>query len=311
MSSPPHRPLNERIVVVLFVTIPLVALLATVPIAWGWGLSWIDLSLTVFFYLISGAGNGVGHHRLFTHRSFKARRSLKIALALAGGMALQGPVVTWVADHRMHHRYADREGDPHSPWRFGDTPRALAKGMLHAHIGWLLTAEHAPIRTYARDIIADPDLVRISRCYWNVVFASLLLPPLMGGLLTWSWQGAVTAFFWGSLVRIGLVHHMTWSVNSVCHVWGDRPFRSPSRASNVWWLALLSLGESWHNLHHADPTCARYGVLRGQVDAGARLIRWLEKAGWAHDVRWPTPGRTANRLITAQPSSTTAEESRA
>jgi stearoyl-CoA desaturase (delta-9 desaturase) len=129
------------------------------------------------------------------------------------------------------------------------------------------------------------------------VAVSLIAPAIAGGLITWSWQGAVTAFFWGSLVRVSLLHHVTWSINSICHTLGDRPFVSRDKSANVWWLAIPSMGESWHNLHHADPTCARHGVLRGQVDTSARVIRWLEQAGWVSDVRWPVAERIEGKLV--------------
>jgi stearoyl-CoA desaturase (delta-9 desaturase) len=213
-------------------------------------------------------------------------------------MAIQGPVVRWVADHRKHHKFSDRDGDPHSPWRYGSDLRALWKGFWHAHMMWLFDEEQTPQRKYAPDLMNDPDIVRISRKFWLFVLISLLLPAALGGLVTWSWQGALTAFFWGSLVRVALLHHVTWSINSICHTIGERPFVSRDKSANVWWLAIPSMGESWHNLHHADPTCARHGVLRGQLDTSARLIWLLEKVGWVRDVRWPVRERIRARLVT-------------
>ncbi|MEV5174405.1 acyl-CoA desaturase [Streptomyces flaveolus] len=249
----------------------------------------------VAFYLVSGLGITVGFHRHVTHGSFKARRPLRIALALAGSLAVQGPLITWVADHRKHHQFSDRDGDPHSPWRYGHSPRALAKGMFHAHLGRLFETGHAPPPRYAPDLVRDRALLRISRSFGVLVLASLALPALLGGALTRSWQGALTALFWAGPVRVCLVHHVTWSINSICHAAGSRPFRSRDRSGNVWWPAPLSLGESWHNLHRADPTSARHGVLTGQLAAGARLIRWFERLGWAYDVRWPDPDRVTGR----------------
>ncbi|WP_051790425.1 acyl-CoA desaturase [Streptomyces sp. NRRL S-1022] len=288
-------PTGEQLMIGVFVAVPFLAVLAAVPLAWRHGLSPADLALAVAFYLVSGLGITVGFHRHFTHGSFKARRPLRIALALAGSLAVQGPLITWVADHRKHHKYSDRDGDPHSPWRYGHSARALAKGMLYAHLGWLFETEHAPPRTYAPDLVRDRALMLISRRFGVLVLASLALPALLGAALTRSWQGALTAFFWAGLVRICLVHHVTWSINSICHASGSRPFRSRDRSGNVWWLAPLSFGESWHNLHHADPTSARHGVLTGQLDASARLIRWFEHLGWAYDVRWPDQHRLTER----------------
>ncbi|WP_049579725.1 acyl-CoA desaturase [Streptomyces sp. SBT349] len=277
----------EQFALLLFITVPFVALVAAVPLAWGWGVSWLDLGLMVAFYFLGCHGITIGFHRHFTHGAFKAKRPMRIALAIAGSMAVEGPLARWVADHRKHHKHSDAEGDPHSPWRYGETVPALIKGLWWAHMAWMFDTEQTPQHTYAPDLIKDPDLRRVSRQFvlWTVV--SLGLPPLIGGLATWSWQGALTALFWGSLVRVALLHHVTWSINSICHATGKQPFKSRDRSGNVWWLAVLSCGESWHNLHHADPTCARHGVDRWQVDSSARLIRWFEKAGWVHDVRWP------------------------
>jgi stearoyl-CoA desaturase (delta-9 desaturase) len=204
-------------------------------------------------------------------------------------------MVAAVPDHRKHHKFSDKDGDPHSPWRFGTSTRALAKGLAYAHVGWLFDVEQTDKRQYVPDLLRDKDISRVSRAFPALVAVSLLFPPLVGGLVTWSWTGAATAFFWASLVRVGLLHHVTWSINSICHAIGERPFASRDRAGNVWWLAALSMGESWHNLHHADPTCARHGVLRGQIDSSARVIRIFEKLGWATSVRWPRPERLTAR----------------
>ncbi|GAA1250112.1 fatty acid desaturase [Kitasatospora nipponensis] len=283
--------LPERLALGLFIAVPFLALVAAVPVAWGWGLGWTDLAIATVMYFTACHGITVGFHRFFTHRSFKTNRALKIALAVAGSLAIEGPVVRWVADHRKHHKFSDKDGDPHSPWRYGETVPALLKGLWWAHMGWLFDTEQTPQHIYAPDLVKDRDIRAVSRLFWLWTTLSMLLPPLVGGLVSWSWQGALTAFFWGSLVRVALLHHVTWSINSICHAIGARPFRSRDRSGNVWWLAVLSCGESWHNLHHADPTSARHGVLRGQVDSSARLIRWFEQAGWARDVRWPDAGR--------------------
>jgi stearoyl-CoA desaturase (delta-9 desaturase) len=275
----------------LMVAFPFLALLAAVPVAWGWGLSWLDAGLALGLYLVSGFGVTIGFHRLFTHGSFKAARWLRIVLAVSGSLALEGAVVQWVADHRRHHAFADREGDPHSPWRYGTDVVGLTKGLLFAHIGWLFARESSNRERFAPDLLADRDIKTIDRLYLPLV--SLLGPALLGGLVTWSWYGALTAFFWASLVRIALLHHVTWSINSICHVYGQRPFatRSSDRAANFWPLAIISFGESWHNSHHADPTCARHGVLRGQLDSSARVIWFFERFGWVSDVRWSRPDR--------------------
>lgn len=284
--------LKEKVTLAIFIAVPFLAILAAVPVALrgGW-LGWSDVVLMVLFYVPTALGITVGYHRLFTHKSFKPKRWLKITLAVAGSMAVEGPVVRWVADHRKHHKFSDSEGDPHSPWIHGPGAWNLTKGLYHAHVGWLFESEQTPAEKYAPDLLKDRDLVLISRHFWASVLTSLLLPAVLGGLMTWSWHGAATAFFWAGLVRIGLLHHVTWSINSICHTIGDQPFNSRDKAANVWWLAIPSMGESWHNLHHADPTCARHGVLKGQIDISARTIWLFERFGWARDVRWPKAER--------------------
>jgi stearoyl-CoA desaturase (delta-9 desaturase) len=282
---------TEQALVVAFMVLPLLALAAAVPLAWGWGLSWLDVGLAVAFYVLSGLGVTVGFHRFFTHGSFKAKRPLRIALAVAGSTAFQGGVIGWVADHRRHHAFSDKEGDPHSPWLFGTGPGAVIRGFWHSHMGWILDRDRTNARRFAPDLLADRDVMAVDRLFIPLTLASIGLPALIGGLATWSWWGALTALFWAGLVRVGVLHHVTWSINSICHMVGDRPFAARDRSANVWWLAVLSFGESWHNLHHADPTCARHGVKRGQVDISARAIWAFERLGWAHSVRWPTPRR--------------------
>jgi len=289
----------EQVALFAFVLIPLLAVAAAVPVAWGWGIGWRDVVISAVFYAVAGHGITVGFHRYLTHGSFKARRPLRIALAVAGSLAIEGPATRWVADHRRHHAFSDVEGDPHSPWRYGETFGALCKGLWHAHIGWLFDLEQTNQQRFVPDLLADRDLVRISRAFPLWVVISLGAPALIGGLWSQSWTGAATAFFWASLVRVCLLHHVTWSINSICHTIGDRPFATRDKSANVWPLALLSMGESWHNLHHADPTAARHGVLRGQVDTSAEVIRGLEKLGWAYDVRWPSRERVESKRVRA------------
>jgi stearoyl-CoA desaturase (delta-9 desaturase) len=297
-EQPDLKGRGEQVALFLFIGLPFLALLATIPLAWGGLLSWTDAGIALGFYLVSGIGITVGFHRYFTHGSFKAKRPLRIALAIAGSLAIQGPVIRWVADHRKHHAFSDKEGDPHSPWRYGNTVGALAKGLWYAHIGWLFNIEQTPIDKYAPDLRDDRDIKTISDRFDTIVLISMAAPAILGGLITWSIAGALTAFFWGSLVRVAFLHHVTWSINSICHAIGEKPFKSRDRSTNVWWLAIPSFGESWHNTHHADPTAARHGVLPGQLDASARVIRWFEQLGWAHDVRWPKVERLEARRQT-------------
>ncbi len=283
------------------VIIPFVALLVAIPASflWGFGPSWIDAVMAVTLYAVTSAGIGTGFHRYFTHAAFKAVPRLRVALGIAGSLAVQGNIVQWVADHRRHHRYADEEDDPHSPWRFGESRRALIKGFVHAHVGWLFFRELSNCERFAPDLLKDKTIMKVDRAFPLIVFVSLALPAIVGGLATWSWHGAVTGFFWAGLVRVGLLHHVTWSINSICHIWGEHAFAGKGRATNVGWLAILSFGESWHNLHHADPTCARHGVDEGQWDLNARIIGVFERFGWATNVRWPVRAKI-DRLRTSR-----------
>ncbi|MFG3135037.1 acyl-CoA desaturase [Streptomyces sp. NPDC048211] len=313
-SSPPaaprHRaPLPDTVPVglplrtgylVMLVVLPLVVLAAAVPFAWGWGIHGRDVVLGAGMYAISIMGISAGYHRHFTHLSFKARRPLRIALALAGAMAMEGPVTMWVAEHRRHHQHSDREGDPHSPWKYGTGRRALAKGLWHAQIGWFSSS---PVRSnyprYTPDLLADPDVRRLDRWYPATAAFSLLLPPVLTLAWTRDWREAALTFFWASLVRYAVVHHVTWSVNSVAHAFGPRHYASRDQSRDVRWVAALTFGEGWHNLHHADPNSARHGALKGQADPTARLIALFEKLGWAYDVRWPDEQRLAAKRLDA------------
>jgi len=287
------RPMAAHITVYLFAIIPAVALIASIPLLWGWGVTLLDLALLAAFYTLSVLGITTGFHRYFTHGSFKAKRPLRIVLAVMGSMAVQGPILHWVADHRRHHAFSDREGDPHSPWAFGTSPLAIMRGFWHAHMGWIFNRTLTNQERFAPDLLADKDMRLVHKLFGPLTIATMLAPAVIGGLVTWSWWGALTAFFWGSLVRVAVVHHVTWSINSICHIIGDRPYKARDKSANFWPLAILSMGESWHNLHHADPTSARHGVGRWQIDITARLIWFFEKFGWAYDVRWPRPERLA------------------
>jgi stearoyl-CoA desaturase (delta-9 desaturase) len=282
----------EHVFFYAFIIGPLAAVVGG-AVLWGrgYGLPPLTIGLFVGTYVVTGLGVTVGYHRLLTHRSFTAARPLRIALAVAGSMAIQGGVIRWVADHRKHHQYSDAPGDPHSPWRYGTGAAALTRGLWWAHTGWLFSREQAVKQRYAPDLAADPDMTHIHRLFPLWVSLSVLLPPAVAFTATQSWRECVDALIWASLVRIFLLHHVTFAINSICHVTGRRPHRSRDRSTNVWPLALLSFGESWHNGHHSDPTSARHGLGRGQIDLSAMLIRFLERVGWARDVRWPNRRR--------------------
>ena len=283
-------------VVVLLPTI-LVAIAAPFILEWDLGPSWLVCWMFVLMYCVGCLGVGVGFHRYFTHGAFKASRWLRVALAIAGSLAIQGPVIQWTADHRRHHAFSDKKGDPHSPWLFGTTPLAVIRGFLHAHWGWLLKREVTNLERFAPDLLADKAIKKVDDLFYLWMTISLVLPSVVCGLVAWSWQEAVAAFFYAGIVRMACLHHVTWSINSICHMIGAQPFASRDEARNVWPLALFSFGESWHNLHHADPTCARHGVLKHQWDINARAIWVFEKLGWATSVRWPTPVRMAKLRV--------------
>jgi len=288
----------HRVAVAVFTGVPMLALVAAVPVAWIWGfLNWQTVLVGIAFYLLSGLGIAMGFHRYFTHGSFKATRAFKIVLGIAGTLALEGPILNWVSDHRRHHKYSDKEGDPHSPWRFGTDLKALTKGLIWAHMGWLFDRNATSHKKFSPDWLADKDIRRVNKLFPVLVVVTLLAPALIVGLWTMSWQGALIALFWAGLVRVSFLHHVTWSINSICHTFGKREFEARDKSRNVAWLAVLSFGESWHNLHHADPTCARHGVFKGQIDIAARGIWLAEKLGWVSNVRWPDAARLTGKKV--------------
>jgi len=235
---------------------------------------------------------------------FYAARWVKITLAVAGSLGMEGSVISWVANHRRHHAYTDKKGDPHSPYEYGDGTWNQIRGALHAHVGWLFQAQQTEEERWAPDLVKDRDLVAISRLFPVLGVVSLGLPMLIGWALTRTWEGALGGLIWGGLVRVFVLHHATFSVNSVCHLWGRRPFitRADDRATNFAPLALLSMGENWHNLHHSCPTLARHGVDRHQLDSTARLISVLQRTGAVWDVNWPAAERLNLRRRPAAPS---------
>ncbi len=265
--------------------------------AWGGALRWEDLVVMALTYTLTGLGITVGYHRLFTHRSFKTSRSLRALFAALGSAAIEGPVIEWVANHRKHHRFSDEPGDPHSPHvgRAGGLRGALG-GLAHAHVGWILRGgEMASEERYARDLLADPVLRFIDRTFVVWVLAGLLFPFALGLALTGSIVGGLTGLLWGGAVRIFLLHHATFSINSLCHFFGRRRFATGDQSRNLYWLALPTLGEAWHNNHHAFPTSARHGLRWWQLDPSAWLITAMERVGLVWDVVRVAPERQLAR----------------
>jgi stearoyl-CoA desaturase (delta-9 desaturase) len=286
------------------VVVPFAATLAAIVLLWDRLVSSHDLVLLAVMYLITAGGITVGFHRLLTHRSFRTHKPTEYAFAALGSMAVQGPVIAWVADHRKHHAHTDVEGDPHSPHvGHGEGVIGVLRGLWHAHTGWLLS-EHgrAEWSRYAPDLTEDRGMRLINRRFVSLVVLGLALPAGVGFLITGTVAGAATGLLWGGLVRIFFVHHVTWSVNSICHFLGSRRFEVEDRSTNVFWLALPSLGESWHHNHHAFPRSAVHGLRRWELDPSALLIGAMERVGLAWNVVRIAPERQAAKLE-SQPAS--------
>jgi stearoyl-CoA desaturase (delta-9 desaturase) len=279
----------QRRAVLAATVVPFAGFVLAVAMTWGRWLTVVDAIVMAAFYAFTGLGVTVGYHRLLTHRSFRCSRWVRYLFAIAGSMAVEGSVIEWVADHRRHHAYADKEGDPHSPHlEGGEGIAGLLKGLWHAHMGWLFKQERTDRSRWAPDLLKDPVMRSIDKAFPVLAMASVALPPAIGFALTGTLWGALSALLWGSLVRIFLLHHVTWSVNSICHFYGSRPYETTDCSTNNWALALLSFGESWHNNHHAFPTSAVHGLGRLQVDTSALLIRTMARLGLARDVKLPT-----------------------
>jgi stearoyl-CoA desaturase (delta-9 desaturase) len=289
----------ERAVNVGAVIVPFAGVIAAVALLWNRLVSPADLAIAAVMYLLTAIGITVGFHRLLTHRSFQTARWLEYAFAALGSMAVQGPVIAWVADHRKHHAHTDEEGDPHSPHvgHAGGVMGVLG-GLWHAHTGWLLSNQgRADWKRYAADLYEDRGMRAISRRFGLLVILGLALPALAGYLVSGTLIGAATGLLWGGLVRVFVVHHVTWSVNSLCHFLGNRRFDTDDRSTNVVWLALPSLGESWHHNHHAFPRSAVHGLKRWELDPSALFISTLERLGLAWNVVRITPERQAERIV--------------
>ena len=279
------------------VVVPFAATLAAIVLLWNSLVTPADLAIAAAMYLLTAIGITVGFHRLLTHRSFQTAKPVEYTFAVLGSMAVQGPVISWVADHRKHHAHTDEEGDPHSPHIGHDGGvKGVLAGLWHAHSGWLMSTQgRADWKKYARDLYEDDGMRQINRNFVPLVLLTLGLPALAGFLVSGTLLGAATGLLWGGLVRIFFVHHVTWSVNSVCHFLGTRRFDTDDRSTNVFWLALPSLGESWHHNHHAFPRSAVHGLKRHELDPSAAIIGAMEKVGLARNVVRISPERQAER----------------
>lgn len=280
---------NQNIGTVVITVLPFLGLLAAVTMSWNEAVGLTDLMLFLGLYVICGFGITIGYHRMLTHRAFEAIAPLKAALLVAGSLAIQGAAIDWAVDHRTHHAFSDKEGDPHSPHHgFSSSVWGRLQGLGHAHVGWLFDHNRIDQERYAKDLLQDRMVVTISRLFPLWIVLSFAIPFALGGAVTRTWTGAFTGLVWGGLVRLFFNHHVTWSVNSICHVFGRRPFTANDRSTNNWLLALPSLGEAWHHNHHVFPTSAFHGLGWRQVDLSGMVIAGWEKLGLVRNVRRPS-----------------------
>jgi stearoyl-CoA desaturase (Delta-9 desaturase) len=289
----------DRFLTGTITAIPFAALFVVGWQLWNEALHWGDLVVFAICYVLTGLGVTVGFHRHFTHRAFKAKPWLRGTLAIMGSAAIEGPVIAWVADHRKHHAFADVEGDPHSPHvDHGHGVKGALKGLLHAHVGWLFIHTHRGNKQrYAPDLIADPLIRWIDRTFVLWVGVGLLVPFGLGYLIGGTWQTALTGLLWGGAVRMLVVHHVTYSINSLCHFFGRQAFNTGDESRNLAWLAPFTFGEAWHNNHHAFPTSYEHGMRRWQFDPSRYVIRGLEKMGLVWDVVRISPDRQARKAL--------------
>ncbi len=286
--------------VLLVSIVPLLGFAVAIWLLWPWGFDLTSLVLFLVFYVLSALGITVGYHRLFTHSSFKTYPAVKFLFGILGSMAVEGRIVDWVSDHRKHHQCSDDEGDPHSPvfGRVGIWQRFA--GFIHAHYGWLLFAGKSRDRNrYVSDLLQDKVVAAVDRLFLVWVLGGLLLPGVIGGFVAYSWRGALLGFLWGGLARMFLVHHVTWSTNSICHMFGTRPFRSQDDSRNNSVVGILALGEGWHNNHHAFPKSARHGLSWWQFDLSWIVIRLLKICRLAWDVYTPSKWAIEAKRATA------------
>jgi stearoyl-CoA desaturase (delta-9 desaturase) len=298
----------ERNVNIAAVVLPFLGVIAGGIVLWDSFLSPLDLAITAVMYMGTAIGITVGFHRLLTHRAFQTHAWVRYTLAVLGEMAVQGPVIDWVADHRKHHTFTDEEGDPHSPHAGqGAGIGGMVRGLWHAHTGWLFSTHgQASSKRFAPDLLEDRGMRRINKGFPLIALYSLAIPFLLGlGLSGGSLVAGLSALLWGGLVRIFFVHHITWSINSICHFFGSRRFALEDRSTNVFWLALPSLGEAWHHNHHAFPRSAFHGLRWWELDPSGWLILGMAKVRLAWDVERVTPEREREKLASATPAADT------
>jgi stearoyl-CoA desaturase (delta-9 desaturase) len=299
-----YASLLRRTCTIVAVVGPIIGLGVAIGLLWGWGVGWTDLAILFVGYVLTGLGVTIGFHRLFTHKSFDTGPAVTATLGILGSMAVQGPIVPWVENHRRHHQFSDREGDLHSPHHNFAGGRNAAervanwvRGVWHSHVGWMLLADPEGMSRYAPDLRANALVNTISRLFPLWILLGLLIPAAIGYAAAGTYKGAILGLLWGGLVRIFLVHHITWSVNSVCHIWGSQTYKSHDESRNNPIFGVLAFGEGWHNNHHAFPASARHGLAWWQFDSSYLVIKLMEKVGLVWNVRVPDAQRMAAKRI--------------
>jgi len=282
--------LGMRVVNLVVVILPFLGFVAVIVSLWGWGFHWVDCGLLLGMYALTAVGITVGYHRLFTHRSFETNSVVQFVLAILGSMAVEGPLLKWVAVHRRHHQHSDTDEDPHSPHAQGEGFLGLFRGLWHSHMGWFFEPDSPDLPHYVKDLQQSRVLRTASVLFPLWATIGLVIPAALGGLLTGTWMGVLTGLLWGGLARVFLVHHVTWSINSICHLWGGQPYATGDQSRNNLVFGALGFGEGWHNNHHAFPTSARFGLRWWQIDFGYWFICVLAWLGLAARVRTPSRG---------------------
>lgn len=289
----------DRFLTGTITVVPFLALIAVGVQAWNQTLHWSDIAVFTIMYFATGFGITVGFHRMLTHRAFSTSTPVKALFAILGSAAIEGPVISWVADHRKHHAFTDREGDPHSPHvDHGGGLKGSLKGLYHAHVGWLfIHTQRAAKERYAKDLVDDPVIAWVNRTFFLWVVVGLVVPFGLGWLIGGSVALGLTGLLWGGAIRMLVLHHVTYSINSLCHVFGSRRYETDDHSRNLAWLAPLAMGENFHNNHHAFPTSARHGLGPGQFDSSAAVIGLMERAGLVWDVKRPSEAQQAKKLL--------------
>ncbi|MBE9144252.1 acyl-CoA desaturase [Planktothrix mougeotii] len=278
------------------ILIPFLGLLVAIYTTFKLGISLVDIGLFLIMYTLTMLGITVGFHRHFAHGAFKTNTVIRVLLAILGCMSAQGPVIQWASIHRRHHKYSDRPGDPHSPLIYKGEKWATLRGLWHGQVAWMLNSDVTNTVVFAKDLLRDPIITKVNRFYLTWVILGLAIPAIIDGLLTGTWIGLLQGFLWGGLVRIFCVNHAFWTINSIAHCYGQRPFETEEQSHNTFWLSLANFGEAWHNNHHAFPHSALLGLKWWQIDMGGGVILALQKVGLAWDLKTPTAGMIAEKL---------------